>query len=79
MLTLLVPALINFLIDPECTKCDTNKLKPLVKLHEFSLQYLLKIGPVYPQVRILLYTGIYVNMCIIFTIVLGIQDNNVSK
>lgn len=79
MLTLLVPALINFLIDPEYTKCDTNILKSLVKLHEFSLQYLLKIGPVYPQVCILLHTEIYLQLCKIFVIVLGIQNNNVSK
>jgi len=50
MLTLLVPSLINFLIDPELTKYDTAISKSRSKLHEFSLQYLLKIGPVYPQV-----------------------------
>lgn len=50
MLALLMPALINYLIDSEFTKYDTNISKSRSKLHEFSLQYLLKIGPVYPQV-----------------------------
>lgn len=53
MLTLLVPALINILIDIELTKYDNNISKFRCKLHEFSLQCLLKIGPVYPQVSIL--------------------------
>jgi len=42
--------LINFLIDTELTKYDTTLSKSRSKLHEFSLQCLLKIGPVYPQV-----------------------------
>lgn len=50
MLSLLVPALINVLIDTEQTKYDNNVSKYRCKLHEFSLQCLLKIGPVYPQV-----------------------------
>jgi len=50
MLTLLVPTLINFLLDVELLKYDTNASKFRYKLHEFSLQCLLKIGPVYPQV-----------------------------
>jgi len=50
MLSLLVPALINFLMDVELIKYDTSTSKFQYKLHEFSLQYLLKIGPVYPQV-----------------------------
>lgn len=50
MLALLVPALIHFLIDVELTKFDTCLSKSRYKLHEFSLQCLLKIGPVYPQV-----------------------------
>ncbi|XP_008187609.1 HEAT repeat-containing protein 5B isoform X4 [Acyrthosiphon pisum] len=49
MLALLVPSLINFLIDTELTKYDTVMTKSRSKLHEFSLQCLLKIGPVYPQ------------------------------
>jgi len=50
MLTLLVPTLINFLLDVELLKYDINTSKFRYKLHEFSLQCLLKIGPVYPQV-----------------------------
>ncbi|XP_075146419.1 HEAT repeat-containing protein 5B isoform X2 [Haematobia irritans] len=46
MLTLLVPVLINYLADP-------SKLRNLPKyqrqLHEQSLQWLMKIGPKYPQ------------------------------
>ncbi|XP_037954233.1 HEAT repeat-containing protein 5B isoform X3 [Teleopsis dalmanni] len=46
MLTLLVPVLINFLAEP-------SKLRTLPKyqrqLHEQSLQWLMKIGPKYPQ------------------------------
>lgn len=55
MLALLVPALINYLIDIELTKYDTCQSKSRFKLHEFSLQCLLKIGPVYPQVCELLF------------------------
>lgn len=50
MLALLVPALINYFLDTEVTKYDTNITKFRYKLHDFSLQCLLKIGPVYPQV-----------------------------
>lgn len=50
MLSLLVPALINILMDVELMKYDTNISKFRYKLHEFSLQCLLKIGPIYPQV-----------------------------
>lgn len=46
MLTLLVPVLINYLAEP-------SKLRNLPKyqrqLHEQSLQWLMKIGPKYPQ------------------------------
>lgn len=50
MLSLLVPALINILMDVELMKYDTNISKFRYKLHEFSLQCLLKIGPIYPRV-----------------------------
>lgn len=53
MLALLVPTLIRFLIDVELTKYDTNISKFRYKLHEFSLQCLLKIGQDYPQVNLL--------------------------
>lgn len=53
MLSLLVPALINILMDVELIKYDTNISKFRCKLHEFSLQCLLKIGPIYPQVSLL--------------------------
>lgn len=53
MLALLVPTLIRFLIDVELTKYDTNISKFRYKLHEFSLQCLLKIGQDYPQVHLL--------------------------
>lgn len=46
MLTLLVPVLINYLAEP-------SKLRNLPKyqrqLHEQALQWLMKIGPKYPQ------------------------------
>lgn len=46
MLTLIVPVLIAFL-------CDPTKLRSLTKyqrqLHDQSLQWLMKIGPKYPQ------------------------------
>lgn len=54
MLALLVPALINYLMDSDFTKYNANISKSRVKLHEFSLQYLLKVGPVYPQVCLIL-------------------------
>lgn len=59
MLSLLVPALIHFLIDAELMKYDNNTSKFRCKLHEFSLQYLLKIGPIYPNVWLLFTTTIY--------------------
>lgn len=62
MLALLVPTLINFLIDIELTKCDPSTSKCRFKLHEFSLQSLLKIGPVYPQVSLLFSIGILKNL-----------------
>jgi hypothetical protein len=64
MLSLLVPALINVLIDTELTKYDNNVSKYRCKLHEFSLQCLLKIGPVYPQV-FSIFTTVY-NKCIFY-------------
>lgn len=51
LLTLLVPTLINYLVDAECVRYDSST-KNQFKLHEFSLQCLLKIGPLYPQVII---------------------------
>lgn len=45
ILNLLVPVLVSYLIDGQ-TNC-TNTL--LVKLHDVSLQWLMKIGPKYPQ------------------------------
>ncbi|XP_050534619.1 HEAT repeat-containing protein 5B isoform X3 [Daktulosphaira vitifoliae] len=48
MLTLLVPVLINYLVDSECLKYNSST-KNQFKLHEFSIQCLLKIGPLYPQ------------------------------
>lgn len=48
MLTLLVPILINYLLEGDelqhATKYQTN-------LHQQSFQWLNKIGPKYPQVR----------------------------
>ncbi|XP_058822111.1 HEAT repeat-containing protein 5B isoform X2 [Topomyia yanbarensis] len=46
MLTLLVPILINYLLEPEQLRTHT---KQAVQLHEQSLQWLMKIGPKYPQ------------------------------
>lgn len=47
MLTLLVPVLINYLLEPTQIKVSS---KQCVQLHEQSLQWLMKIGPKYPQV-----------------------------
>ncbi|KAK9890049.1 hypothetical protein WA026_008857 [Henosepilachna vigintioctopunctata] len=47
MLTLLVPVLISYLLEGQTLK-SANKFS--VKLHEASLQWLMKIGPKYPQV-----------------------------
>lgn len=49
MLTLLVPILISFLQDQNQLH-GKNKSKYLVQLHEQSLQWLMKIGPKYPEV-----------------------------
>lgn len=46
MLTLLVPVLINYLIDGESMGSAT---KLTLTLHDASLQWLRKIGPKYPQ------------------------------
>lgn len=46
MLTLLVPILINYLLEPDQFRA---KPKQCVQLHEQSLQWLMKIGPKYPQ------------------------------
>ncbi|XP_021705387.1 HEAT repeat-containing protein 5B isoform X3 [Aedes aegypti] len=46
MLTLLVPILINYLLDPDQFR---SKPKQCVQLHEHALQWLMKIGPKYPQ------------------------------
>lgn len=48
MLTLLVPILISYLIDPN-QKFGKNNSKYIQQLHEQSLQWLMKIGPKYPQ------------------------------
>lgn len=49
MLTLLVPILISFLLEGNQLRSAT---KFTVQLHEQSLQWLMKIGPKYPQVRL---------------------------
>lgn len=46
MLTLLVPILISYLLEPNQFK-TASKLR--VQLHEQALQWLMKIGPKYPQ------------------------------
>lgn len=48
MLTLLVPILITYLVEP--TQLKTAK-RQAMQLHENSLQWLKKIGPKYPEVR----------------------------
>lgn len=48
MLTLLVPILIRFLLEGSQQRTST---KFCIQLHEQSLQWLMKIGPKYPQVR----------------------------
>lgn len=53
MLTLLVPILISFLMDTTQLHGKT-KSKYLVQLHEQSLQWLMKIGPKYPEVCLLM-------------------------
>lgn len=46
MLTLLVPILINYLLEPHLLKTST---KYRIQLHDQSLKWLMKIGPKYPQ------------------------------
>lgn len=46
LLTLLVPILINYLIEPHQMKMSTKYAR---QLHEQSLQWLMRIGPKYPQ------------------------------
>lgn len=46
MLTLLVPILINYLLEAHLLKTST---KFRTQLHEHSLKWLMKIGPKYPQ------------------------------
>ena len=50
MLTLLVPILISFLLEPPQLRVAS---KFCVQLHEQSLQWLMKIGPKYPQVSLM--------------------------
>lgn len=52
MLTLLVPILISFLLEGSQLRSAT---KFTLQLHEQSLQWLMKIGPKYPQVRVNLW------------------------
>lgn len=47
MLSLLVPILITYLLEPTVNK---NASKQSLQLHERSLQWLKKIGPKYPEV-----------------------------
>lgn len=46
LLTLLVPILIGFLLEPHTLKTSS---KWMCQLHEQSLQWLMRIGPKYPQ------------------------------
>lgn len=48
MLTLIVPILISYLLDGQVLRSSG---KYSLKLHESSLQWLMKIGPKYPQVQ----------------------------
>lgn len=48
MLTLLVPILINYLLEGDQLQ---NASKYQLNLHQQSFQWLNKIGPKYPQVR----------------------------
>ncbi|XP_053690583.1 HEAT repeat-containing protein 5B isoform X2 [Sabethes cyaneus] len=45
MLTILLPILINYLLEPDQLR---NKAKQCVQLHEQAIQWLMKIGPKYP-------------------------------
>lgn len=46
MLTILVPLLISYLIEPQSIKSSSKYAQ---QLHEHALQWLKKIGPKYPQ------------------------------
>lgn len=48
MLTLLVPILISFLLEANHLRTSS---KFSLQLHEQSLQWLMKVGPKYPQVQ----------------------------
>lgn len=48
MLTLLVPILIKYLLEPTQMR---NSSKYCMQLHDHALQWLMKIGPKYPLVR----------------------------
>lgn len=64
MLTLLVPILISFLLEGNQLRTSP---KFTVQLHEQSLQWLMKIGPKYPQVcnseNYLFANQVYVMLC----------------
>lgn len=47
MLTLLVPILIRFLLEPSQMK---NSSRFTIQLHEHALNWLMRVGPKYPQV-----------------------------
>lgn len=49
MLSLLVPVLVSYLLVDQALR-SANKCSIL--LHEISLQWLMKIGPKYPHVRL---------------------------
>lgn len=67
MLTLLVPILVNYLL-VEPTIRSANKYAQ--SLHEVSLQWLMKIGPKYPQVFVFFFCVI---LCNNFGFLSGIQ------
>lgn len=52
MLTLLVPILISFLLETSQLRTAT---KFSIQLHEAALQWLMKIGPKYPQVSFIFF------------------------
>lgn len=49
MLNILVPILISFLMDVNQLN-NKSKNKYLIQLHDQALQWLMRIGPKYPQV-----------------------------
>lgn len=55
LLALLVPILISYLLDGN-SMIATNKHS--LALHDISLKWLMKIGPMYPEVCILRYNSI---------------------